>query len=143
LPQGANSRTRIFSHPSNLSILHEVHMAPWYWSILVLWYAMACIIAAFSLYTIPTNGNALLTSEFSEATEHSAVNFSVQFYAIVIPANFILLWLYILLVLPKWKFLSSSKIASGIFGLFWFFISACATFWLWVLWIGTEAVLNK
>jgi len=118
-------------------------MAPWYWSILVLWYAMACIIAAFSLNTIPTNGNALLTSEFSEVTENSAVNFSVQFYAIVIPANFILLWLYTLLVLPNWKFLSSNKITSGIFGLFWFFISACVTFWFWVIWIGGAAVLNK
>jgi hypothetical protein len=68
---------------------------------------MSVILGVLSLSIFPTEGGLLLDS----------LTLVIHYYAIFIAVEIAVLWMFILLVLPEWKFLSS-KPGTGIFTAF-------------------------
>jgi hypothetical protein len=86
---------------------------------------MSVILGVFSLSIFPAEGDSIVINAGSRTDNlMDGLDYIILFYAIAIAVDIALLWMFILLVLPEWEFLSG-KVGRGIFTAF-FALSAAA-----------------
>jgi hypothetical protein len=118
-------------------IREEIDQKPWYTKLLILWYLLSITIGSFGLYEFPLNQAALPNSANSDLTSSTSASTTAQFYTLSITSDIVLLWFFVLLVLPEWKFLakiSNETTQNSLWGIFIFAswtVGGIATFYAW------------
>ena len=108
---GTHTSTTPLSTATRSALQIEVFAKPWYRDLLILWWSISVILGVFSLSIFPVWGNAALNNAGPSADGFA---FFIPFYAESIAMEIAVLWMFILLVLPEWEFLSG-KVGRGIF----------------------------
>jgi hypothetical protein len=92
---------------------------------------MSVIIGVFSLSILPAQGDSIVINAGPSAGG-DGLALVILLYAIVIAVDIAALWVFILLVLPEWEFLSG-KVGRGIFTAFFALSSAALGFSLFYI----------
>jgi hypothetical protein len=103
----------------------EIYAEAWYRYVLILWYMASFSIGGSGLIVLALSGGIELNSSFPStvgsvkiAILPGGIQAYVQIYGIIVAINIGLLWLFILLLLPRW-FVSSNQTALAVLTFVW------------------------